>query len=46
MLRQLKTTRHAQVKKEFLHLRKRGAIITVQGRIENEKTPNIGVFLS
>jgi hypothetical protein len=39
-------SKHALVKKEFLYLRKRGAMITVQGQIENEKTPNIGVFLS
>jgi hypothetical protein len=32
--------------KRILHLRKRGAMITVQGQIENEKTPKIGVFLS
>jgi hypothetical protein len=44
-MRQLKTTQ-TPVSNVFLHLRKRGAIITVQDRIENEKTPNIGVFLS
>jgi hypothetical protein len=36
----------AGVKKQFALLRKRGAIITVQGQIGNEKTPIIGVFLS